>query len=303
MDYFSSEDAPLLGDFVRRSISDPHRFSHIHHEPPQFEVADFPDTPLLQDYSDDEFSDFIESPASEVPPNHKVVEEDSSTAKLADLPTLEYIQHVAIIIVVQLLIPIPFMIPMGFNFAKRSLKVFLPGFALGTLAHTLILLFSKAPETTYYDHFHHTPVDPSIFIPALFEQIKLGIIGGFLTGAVMSHVLNFAILTHTIGRLARGLDPEPTAMRRAMDSSKTFQGLRNLILDLLAGMAMLPAGCSARRSFCQSLINAGLLAGPKHSIMIGILGTAAIRLYQWHFRTPTARSFPTDPVQLAAKCK
>lgn len=304
MEYFSSEDAPLLGDFIRKTIGDPHRFSHLHHEQSNFIVANFPDTPTLLDCSDDEFSDFVESPASEVPPDYKPPAEsrDSASQKLADLPTLEYIQHVAIILIIQLLIPVPFMLPMGINFIKRSLKVFLPGFVLGIIGHVLFLPFDKSAE---FSTLHHSLVDPSTVFRALFAQVKIGIIGGFLVGAVMSHVLNMCILIHTICRLARGLEPQPTAMRRTMDSSRIFQAIRGFVLDLIAGIAMLPAGCSLRPSYCDRLTRSGLVMDYRHSIMIGILGTTAVHVYIWRTRQREAklRPLPVDPAQLAAKCK
>ncbi|KAI0086307.1 hypothetical protein BDY19DRAFT_353905 [Irpex rosettiformis] len=286
MNYFSSEDAPLLGDFLNRTMSgDTKGLPRLHHGHVEthFDVGEFPDTPLLQDCSDDEFSDFVESPGSEVPPTLETTEssaEEIPDAKLKDLPTSEYIQHVAIIILVQLLIPIPFMLPMGCNFTKRSLKVFLPGFALGILGHALIRFLNKPTEIAPFDHLHDSLANPAVFLPALYAQFKVAILGGFVTGAVMSHVLNLCILGHTLCRLSRGLEPQPKAMRRAMDASKVFQFLQRFVLDLVTGVAMLPVGAAVRDWFYGKQFGvAGLPGDSWHSAATGVLGTIAVQLY------------------------
>ncbi|KAI0340526.1 hypothetical protein BDW22DRAFT_379833 [Trametopsis cervina] len=285
MDYFSSEDMPLLGDFLRRNMSDQKRFAHLHHgHTDHFDVAEFPDTPMLPDCSDDEFSDFIESPGSEVPPTMDAQDQTevqhASEGTLRDLPTAEYIQHVAIIVLVQLLIPIPFMLPMGLNFTKRALKVFLPGFALSILGHSLIHILNQPTDVPLLSHVHNSIADPSFILSALYAQLKIGILGGFVVGAVMSHVLNFCILAHTVCRLVRGLEPQPTAMRRAMDASKMFQFLQTLALDLVTGAAMLSAGAAARDWFYGAQFGvSGLPTDKWHAAAIGIIGTLAVHAY------------------------
>jgi len=289
MDYFSSEDAPLLGDFIRRTIGDSKHYPHLHHghSESRFDVADFPDTPLLPECSDDEFSDFVESPGSEGPPSldgNADAEDASAPAsevKLADLPTLEYVQHVTIIVLVQLVIPIPFMLPMGLNFAKRAFKLLLPGFALAVLGHSLAYIAQKPTNTAMYDHLRYTLVDPTVSIPALYAHLKISIIGGLVVGAIMSHVLNLCILLHTVCRLSRGLEPQPTAMRRAMDASKAFQFLQRLVLDLVTGIAMLPAGTAMRDWFygVQGMGVSGLPTDGWHAAATGILGVLAVQLY------------------------
>ena len=286
MDYFSSEDAPLLGDFLSRAMSgDAKGLPRLHHNHAdnQFEIGDFPETPLLQDCSDDDFSDFVESPGSEVPPTLQSTEEsveDSTGTKLRDLPTAEYLQHVAIIVLVQLLIPIPFMLPMGYNFAKRSLKVFLPGFVLGALGHSLFHLLTKPSDIAPFDHLQDSLANPALFFSTLYAQLKIGILGGFVTGAIMSHVLNLCILGHTLCRLSRGLEPQPTAMRRAMDTSKVFRFLQRFVLDMITGIAMLPFGAAVRDWFYGKQFGViGLPEDGWHAAAIGILGTLAVQLY------------------------
>ncbi len=286
MDYFSSEDAPLLGDFLSRAMSgDSKGLPRLHHgqNESHFEIGEFPETPLLQDCSDDEFSDFVESPGSEVPPtleSNEAQAEESSEAKLKDLPIAEYIQHVAIIVLVQLLIPIPFMLPMGYNFAKRSLKVFLPGFAIGIIGHSLIHLLNKPADVVPFDHLHNSLVGPAVFLPALYAQLKIGILGGFVVGAVMSHVLNLCILGHTLCRLSRGLEPQPKAMRHAMDASRVFRFFQRFVLDLISGVAMLPVGAAVRDWFYGKQFGVtGLPVDNWHAAAIGVVGTLAVQLY------------------------
>lgn len=279
MDYFSSEDMPLLGDFLSRAIGDTKGYPRLHHGQSEgrFEVADFPETPLLPECSDDEFSDFVESPGSEVPPvlDTETPSLDSSEAKLTDLPTAEYIQHVAIIVLVQLLIPIPFMLPMGINFARRAIKVFLPGFVLGIAGHTLFHLFIRLADVAPIHHLQSL-ADPHLVLSAFYAQLKIGIVGGFVVGAILSHVLNFCILAHTICRLVRGLEPQPKAMRRAMDSSRVFQFLQRLFLDLITGAAMFPVGAAVRDWFYGAQVTH---TGGWHTAASGAIGALAVQLY------------------------
>lgn len=283
MEYFSAEDVPLLSEYPQN-----HHHLDVHHG--DFDVAAFPDTPLLPDVTevhDDDFSDFVQSPTSEIPPSRKIADGDidASEKKLSELLTVEYIQHVAIIILVQLLIPIPFMVPMSINFVKRALRVFLPGFAIGLVGHGIVNFLFALPSARPLspDSFHHISQHlpaSSAFLPALFTQLKIAALGGIVVGAVMAHVLNFFILGHTVCRLARGLEPEPTAMRRAMDASKTFQRAQRVVLDLITALAVFPAGIAARQWLFSLWGGSPSAVGIAvwHSEVIGVAGVAAIQL-------------------------
>ncbi|KAI0689113.1 hypothetical protein BC835DRAFT_1308495 [Cytidiella melzeri] len=301
MDIMSSEDMPLLGDFLSRTIGgDLKKYPRLHHgqSESQFEVGDFPETPLLPDCSDDDFSDFVDSPGSEAPPSLYSEEQsqEDSEIKLSDLSLAEYIQHIAIIVLVQLLIPIPFMLPMGFNFAKRAVKVFVPGFALAIMGHSLVHLLNKPTGMAPFQHLHNSLADPTVILSALYAQLKIGILGGFVVGAVTSHVLNFCILAHTICRLVRGLEPQPKAMRRAMDASKTFQFLQRFMLDLVTGVAMLPAGAAVRDWFYGGQFGvSGLPMDSWHAAATGVVGTVVVQLYI-ATRPPNLQSrYPASP--------
>ncbi|THH01704.1 hypothetical protein EW026_g1037 [Hermanssonia centrifuga] len=269
MDYFSSEDAPLLNEFHR-----------------DFEVAIFPETPLLPACEDDDFSDFVQSPTSEVPPESKskATAKDISTVPFSELPMLDYIQEVAVVLIVQFIIPIPFMLPMGIAFTKRALKLFFVGFAVGLAGHASIQFMHAIPSARPFDsssllHLSHSLPDSKFFVPAFFTQLKICALGGFAVGAGMSHVLNLVILGHTICRLCRGLEPEPTAMRRSMDSSKTFRCGQRIILDLLTGMCMMPMGLLLRNWYygLWAAKPADLAIDAWHSALVGVVGTAVMQ--------------------------
>ena len=289
VNYFSSEDAPLLSDYPRQHSSlDVHYDSHA----TDFDVAVFPETPLLPDVTDthdDNFSDFVSSPTSEFPPTqyHKGHGDASTVAELSDTTTLEYIQHVAIIIIVQLFIPIPFMIPMGINFAKRALRVLLLGSAAGFVGHSLFNIALALPtarllDMTFLPIFRQHLPSAFTFLPAFLGQMKIAILGGVVVGAIMAHVLNIFILGHTICRLARGLDADPTAMRRAMDSSKSFQLGKRFVLDTLTAIFMVPAGVAAQ-GWCMFLIFMynKIVHLLSHKFFL-IIGGKSIGLWYWY---------------------
>lgn len=300
LEYFSSEDAPLLSDYPETVHLDVH---HSHHGA-DFEVATFPATPLLPDVTgvhDDDFSDFVQSPTSETPPKLRGTQEDKmlSETKLTDMFALEYIQHIAIIILVQLFIPIPFMVPMGINFVKRALKVFLPGFAIGLLGHAFVNLLCALPNAKLLEppSVHHLAKhlpDASIFLPTLFSQLKVVMLGDVVVGAVMAHVLNFFILGYTICRLIRRLEPDPTVMRRAMDSSKIYQRAQPVMLDLITAVFMIPAGQAARaRLFAfwgPSPSNTDIITW--HSALVGVMGVAAVHILRLARRWWSSASIP-----------
>lgn len=289
IEFYTSEDAPLLSD---TDLVHPHFYlhndEHLHMDQhSDFEVAPFPTTPMLpsiEEARDDDFSDFVESPASEVPPEVKIksTEQDVSSRDLADLFSLEWIQHVAIIIAVQLLIPIPFMVPMGINFMKRALKVFAPGFVVGLVGHTIYNAAHATPTEQHSPlHLLQSLPAPSSFIPAFFTQLKVGALGGIVIGAIIAHVLNLVILGHTICRLVRRLEPEPSLMRRAMDSSKTFQRTRRVVLDLITGLGMMPAGVVGRR-VCYGIVGKTVVPvdiNLWHAAATGLVGAIAVQLF------------------------
>ncbi|KAF7791297.1 hypothetical protein EIP86_002311 [Pleurotus ostreatoroseus] len=311
MDYFTCEDVPLLDDFHKDvgevhhiEIIDVHKDLHGH-----FVVDDFPDTPLLTPAaSDDDFSDFIASPVSEEPPTLKAkiaaaeaLAETAAAEAGPEILSMEYLQHAAIIVLVQLLIPIPFMLPMGFNFTKRALKVFGVGFAVGLVGHVLMNVLQTLPSVRLSDPstlLLLTEKIPSLdtVLPAFLAQFKMTAIGGFAVGAVMAYVLNFFILGHTICRLARGLEPEPSAMRRAMDASKTFQTIQRFTLDLVTGVSMMPMGLVVRSWWFRLL---GLTAAQSvipywHAALLGVTGTLAVQLLRMRVRGDTARADTQD---------
>ena len=280
IEYFSSEDAPLLSDYPHNVHLDVYHYPHNG----DFDVATFPETPILPEAThahDDDFSDFVQSPTSELPPKLKGKEERlvSPTSRLTDMYTLSYIRHVAIILLVQLLIPIPFMIPLGINFMKRSVKVFLPGFAVGLVGHSIVNLMFALPHTRPLDpssthHLPHQLPDSSDVVSVLWSQLKVTMLGGAVVGAIMANLINFALLGHIVYSLARRVEPDPAAMRRAMDASMAYQRAQPVLLDLLTALAMAPAGLAARhRLFGTPLVNK---SSAWHLTLVGVVGVAAV---------------------------
>lgn len=303
VDYFSSEDAPLLSEYPHL-----HPRSDFHHDSHHgdFDVAVFPETPLLPSISeahDDDFSDFVQTSLSEIPPNPKSKDQETSSIepKLSELPSLEYIAHVAVVILVQLLIPIPFMLPMAINFAKRALKVLLPGFMIGLLANSVLAYTSSVPDPRpvglkFFLAVAQFLPSPSTIPPALFAQAKIAVLGGIVVGAIMAHVLNFVILGHTLCRLVRDLDPEPSAMRRTMDASKTFQVAQRVGLDLLTAVCMMPAGLAAR-NWCGAIF--GVSSSPlpidtQYSVICGVAGVVGVHGLRLAWHASVTRSRPQD---------
>ena len=257
VEYFSSEDAPLLCDY-------PQLHAHLDTHHGDFEVANFPKTPVLPQVirtHDDSFPELVSSSTSEVPPAQKAkeVEEEVPVDKpLAELPTLEYILNVTVILFVQLFIPIPSMFPMGLNFARRAVLILLPGFAIGLLGHSAVNLARALPNAGPLGpgSLHHLARHlrtPSLSTPALLAHLKIAVLGGALVGAVLAHVLNLFILGHTVCRLARGLEPDPVATRASMDASRAFQRAKRVLLDLATALSMVPAGLAAQRWGCAVL--------------------------------------------------
>ncbi|KIP09282.1 hypothetical protein PHLGIDRAFT_339567 [Phlebiopsis gigantea 11061_1 CR5-6] len=280
IEYFSSEDAPLLSEYPQNAHLDVYHYPHNG----DFDVATFPETPLLPEAAhghDDDFSDFVQSPTSELPPKLKGKAEPitSSTRKPTDMYTLSYIRHVAIILLVQLLIPIPFMIPLGINFMKRSVKVFIPGFAVGLVGHSLMNLMFALPSARPLDpssthRLPHHLSDSTDVVSTLWAQLKITMLGGAVVGAFMANVINFALLGHIIYSLVRKVEPDPSAMRRAMDASMAYQRAQPVLLDLLTALAMAPAGLAARhRLFGTPLVNK---SSAWHLTLVGVVGVMAV---------------------------
>jgi hypothetical protein len=293
VEHFSSEDALLLNEYPQL-----HSQLDVHPDQSDFEVTAFPKMPPLSnigDVDDGEFSDFVQSLKSEIQSTSSCKhQQDSATMNLSDLPTLEYIAHVAVIILVQLFIPIPFMIPMAINFAKRALKILLPGFAVRLLGQSianlvLALAYTRPFDQTSFHHLAQHLPSSSVFLPVLYGEVKMAALGGLIVGAVMAHVLNLIILGHTFCRLFRGLEPDSIAIRRAVDSSKTFQVARQIVLDLLTALFMIPAGLTAR-SWCSARLGLTIAHPPTdglYTVGVGILGIFGRHVFQLvrHART------------------
>ncbi|KAJ3555133.1 hypothetical protein NM688_g2745 [Phlebia brevispora] len=312
MDYFTCENSPLLSDCSK----DTGEFHHIEiidvHKDVlgNFEVAEFPETPLLTPASsDEEFSEFIQSPTSEEPPAlkakvaaNKTTAEQITVESTPPLYSMEYPQHVAIILFVQILIPIPFMLPMGFSFAKHALKLFVTGFAVGIVGHGLFNALQTIPLVGPFGprpvaHLAQSAFSIDGILPLFFIQLKLSAMGGAAVGALMAHVLNFFFIGHSVCRLARGLDPEPSAMR-AMGSSPTFQRLQQLSLDLATGIFMMPTGLVLRGWWLNLW---GSLATPVaiprwHAALLGATAVAIVQIctrIDWAPKSPEKYD-PTD---------
>ena len=128
------------------------------------------------------------------------------------------------------------MIPMSINFTKRAVKLFFLGSIIGIAGHTALNIAHAIPTAqpvspSSFAHVYRQLPSLETLIPALWMQFKLVALGGLVIGAATAHVLNVFILGHTICRLSRGLEPEPVAMRRAMDSSRGFRFVQRVALD------------------------------------------------------------------------
>ena len=98
-----------------------------------------------------------------------------------------------------------------------------------------------------------------------------------------NHILNIFIIGHTICRLSRGLEPDPSTMRRAMDSSKTFRFIQRLTLDVTTGVFAIPVGLAVRSWWCGlwGFAATELPISSWHAAMVGGAGVLAVQILLW----------------------
>ncbi|GJE86987.1 hypothetical protein PsYK624_030700 [Phanerochaete sordida] len=218
-----------------------------------FEVRAIPKTPVLPEVKPVTGYKLVHNGSdsavsASVDTEGEVFEEDEAEADdtpLTELPLSAYLPRAAILLLVQALILLPMILPMGRERARRAIQLVVIGWAVHVAAAFIHAWQDVTPPSQLALGLRLPGVPSPISVTPVLAPLCIAAVGGAIVGAAFALAINALVVAHTAYSLARRREPDATLLLASLQSS--HKRAKRALLDVVIAFTMVPAGLAAQR--------------------------------------------------------